>query len=164
MAELERVAAIHQSLGQLGATLATAESLTGGWLASMLTAVPGASHTFVGGFVTYATTLKVSLLGVSAEVISTHGVVSAECARAMAEGARIVTEATYAVSTTGVAGPGPQAGVPAGTVFVGLAGPQGATSLGLNLSGSRTEIRELTCEHALGALEALVGREVMGLQ
>ena len=121
--------------GHAGQTIATAESLTGGRLAALLTAVPGSSETYVGGVVSYATSLKTDLLGVSPELIAKHGVVSAECARAMATGARQVTGATYAVSTTGVAGPGPQDGVPAGTVYVAVAGPESVTALALELVG-----------------------------
>src|SRR3954471_16853199 len=91
-----------------GSTIATAESLTGGRLSTRLTDTPGASETFLGGVVTYATALKVSLLGVDQAIVDEHGVVSAECAQAMASGVRAVTGATYGLSTTGVAGPTPQ--------------------------------------------------------
>ena len=130
-------ASVHELLRARGATVATAESLTGGRLAAMLTSVPGSSETFVGGVVAYATELKVSLLGVPPGVVERYGVVSAECARAMAEGARRATGATYAVSTTGVAGPGPQDGIPAGTVHVGVAGPGATTAVALELVGDR---------------------------
>ena len=103
-------AEVHALLRDRGATLGTAESLTGGRLAALLTAVPGSSETYVGGVVSYATAVKTEVLGVPPEVVETYGVVSAECARAMASGARRVLGATYAVSTTGVAGPGPQDG------------------------------------------------------
>src|SRR5690348_3867436 len=101
-------------LAAAGATLATAESLTGGRLAAAVTSVPGASAGYVGGLVTYATGLKETLLGVPAELVEQYGVVSGECARAMAEGCRTVTGATYAVATTGVAGPDLQEGHPVG--------------------------------------------------
>src|SRR4249919_4100496 len=81
-----------------GATLATAESLTGGRLAAAVTSVPGASVSYLGGFVTYATELKQTLLGVPHEVVERYGVVSAECARAMAVGCRDATGATYALT------------------------------------------------------------------
>ena len=107
-----------------GHTLATAESLTGGRLAAHVTAVPGASQTYLGGVVAYATEPKASVLDVPNEVIDEHGVVSAECARAMASGVLALTGATYALSTTGVAGPDRQEGKAPGTVFVGIAGPE----------------------------------------
>jgi nicotinamide-nucleotide amidase len=156
--------AVHLRLLQLGATVSTAESLTGGRLAALLTATPGASETYVGGFVTYATRLKSSELGVPEGLIAEFGVVSAECAAAMAEGARAVTGSTYGVSTTGVAGPGPQDGLPAGLVFVGLAGPEGVRVVELNLHGSRNQVQDLASLHALSELDALLLREDMGLE
>lgn len=152
-------AVVHDLLRRRGATVATAESLTGGGLAALLTSVPGSSETFVGGVVAYATDLKVSLLGVPASLVDRYGVVSAECARAMAEGARRATGATYAVSTTGVAGPGPQDGVPAGTVHVGIAGPGSSVAVALELVGDRATVRARTCEEALSALSAILGEE-----
>jgi len=139
-------------LGAAGATLATAESLTGGRLAAAVTAVPGASARYLGGLVTYATELKQSLLGVPVELVAQYGVVSAECARAMAEGCREVTGATYALATTGVAGPDSQEGKPVGTVFVGLAGPGGVSALAMELVGDRHQIQDRACREALSAL------------
>lgn len=139
-------------LGAAGATLATAESLTGGRLAATVTAVPGASVSYVGGFVTYATALKESLLGVPRAVVEQYGVVSGECAQAMAAGCRDATGATYALATTGVAGPDSQEGKPVGTVFVGLAGPDGVTALSLELAGDRHQIQDRACREALSAL------------
>jgi len=141
------------------ATLATAESLTGGRLAALVTGVPGASRVYRGGVVAYATDLKQSLLGVSDELVARYGVVSAECARAMAEGARAALGATYAVSTTGVAGPDEQEGRPVGTVFVAVAGPDGTTVTALELSGDRESVQERTCREAVSALGARLPRE-----
>src|SRR3954468_5748908 len=135
-----------------GTSLATAESLTGGRLAAAITSVPGASMSYVGGFVTYATQLKESLLGVPHEVVEQYGVVSAECARAMASGCRLATGATYALATTGVAGPDAQEGKPVGTVFVGLAGPDGVSALTMELVGDRHQIQDRACREALSAL------------
>jgi PncC family amidohydrolase len=139
-------------LGAAGATLATAESLTGGRLATVVTAVPGASASYLGGFVTYATALKQSLLGVPEDLVERYGVVSAECARAMAVGCREATGATYALATTGVAGPDSQEGKPVGTVYVGLAGPDGVSALSIELVGSRHQIQDRACREALSAL------------
>lgn len=146
-----------------GETLATAESLTGGMLAAAVTAVPGASRCFRGGAVTYATELKTGLLGVPESVVRTEGVISAACAEAMAEGARRLAGASYAVSTTGVAGPDLQEGRPAGTVFVGLSGPSGTTSRELRLPGDRDSVRRAACADALDALSAVLRREEPGL-
>ena len=139
-------------LGAAQATLATAESLTGGRLAAAVTAVPGASASYLGGFVTYATELKESLLGVSRDLVERYGVVSAECARAMAAGCRAATGSTYALATTGVAGPDSQEGKPVGTVFVGIAGPEVDTALTMELVGDRHQIQDRACREALSAL------------
>ena len=154
---------VHALLRARRATIATAESLTGGRLAALLTAVPGSSETYLGGVVSYATSLKTDLLGVPPELIAKYGVVSAECARAMATGVRRATGATYAVSTTGVAGPGPQDGVPAGTVYVAVAGPESVTALTLELVGDRGAIQDRTCDEALSAVSAILGGEETGL-
>ena len=148
---------VHALLRERSATVATAESLTGGRLAAALTAVPGASQTYVGGVVAYATSMKQDVLGVPREVLAMHGVVSSECAVAMARGVVAVTGAAYAVSTTGVAGPDPQDGHPPGTVHVGLVGPGVATALALELVGSRLTICDRTCEEALSALADILG-------
>lgn len=136
-------------------TLSVAESLTGGRLAAAVTAVPGASAVFLGGVVSYATDLKVRLLGVPASLVEQHGVVSAECARAMATGVRDLTGSTYALSTTGVAGPDSQEGHPVGTVFVGLAGPDGVVAESLVLPGDRLQVVDETVRRAVASL---VGR------
>jgi nicotinamide-nucleotide amidase len=151
--------ALLDRLARNSATVATAESLTGGRLASRLTAVPGASRVYVGGVVAYATQVKTALLGVPAEVVERHGVVSAQCAGAMASGARDRFAATYAVATTGVAGPERQEGQSAGTVFVGIAGPAGLTTVALELAGDRARIQEQTCDEALRALAEVLQRE-----
>jgi len=105
-------------------TLVTAESCTGGRLASRITDVPGASAVFRGGAVTYRNELKLSLLGVRAETLAAHGAVSEPTAHEMAEGARVRFSADYALSTTGIAGPtGGTDAKPAGTVFLALATP-----------------------------------------
>jgi nicotinamide-nucleotide amidase len=92
-------------------------------------------------------------------VVDADGVVSAACARAMAEGVRRLTGAAYAVSTTGVAGPEPQEGKPPGTVYVAVAGPLGVTALSLELSGDRETIQQRTCGEALAALAVVLREE-----
>jgi nicotinamide-nucleotide amidase len=158
---------VHDVLDLLvsrGATLATAESLTGGRLAARVTAVPGASRTYVGGVVAYATEVKQDLLGVPDPLLTRHGVVSAECARAMAEGVRGLLGSSHALATTGVAGPERQEDQPVGTVFVGVAGPAGTTVVALELSGDRESIQERTCGEALAALGGILHGEEPGLR
>lgn len=138
-------------------TVAVAESLTGGLLAGFVTGVAGASAVFPGGVVSYATEVKQKLLSVPQEVVDSDGVVSARCAEAMASGVRDLLGTTYALSTTGVAGPESQEGKPVGRVYVGLAGPDGTTSAELDLDGDRAEIREQSCAAALSELLSALG-------
>lgn len=115
-------AAVVQLLRSQKLTVAVAESCTGGSLASRLTDVPGASEVFLAGYVTYANEVKTGTLGVAAELLAAHGAVSEPVAAAMAEGARRVSGAQFALSTTGIAGPsGGSKEKPVGTVFIGLA-------------------------------------------
>ena len=161
---------VLEVLAGRGESVATAESLTGGLLSATLTDVPGASRSFVGGVVSYATRVKESLLGVPAEVVSRHGVVSGECAAAMATGVRAVLDATWGLATTGVAGPDSQEGRPVGTVWIAVAGPRGTEVRRLVLSGDRRSIREGSCRDVLGLLatvldgdRAITAREEPGL-
>ena len=152
-------AGVHAALAERSATLAVAVSMTGGLLAAALTETPGASLTFRGGVVVYATDLKASLAGVPEAVLSAHGPVSAPVAGALAGGVRRRLSATYGVGLTGVAGPDPQDGRPVGTVYVGLAGPHQGTVRLLELTGDRAAIRAGAVQAALGLLaELLSGR------
>ncbi|MCW2834034.1 MAG: CinA family protein [Nocardioides sp.] len=146
-----------------GETIATAESLTGGQLAALFTSVPGASACFLGGVVSYATAVKASLLSVSESVIDKHGVVSAECAGAMASGARTLLGATYGVATTGVAGPDRQEDKPVGLVWVAVAGPEGVQARMLDLEGDRATIQAGSCRGALSVLDGMLRMEDSGL-
>ena len=128
-------------LRERGATLAVAESLTGGQLAATLTAPAGASDVFRGGVTAYATDLKADLLGVDDQLLEHYGAVSEQAAMAMARQVRARCTSTYGVSLTGVAGPTEQEERPVGTVYVGLAGPDGATSTALRLPGDRGLVR-----------------------
>lgn len=141
------------------ATLATAESLTGGRVAARITNVPGSSAVYAGGVVSYQTRIKVRVLGVDPGTVEDHGVVSAECAREMALGVRRLLGTTYAVSTTGVAGPERQEGKPVGTVYVGVAGPGGVAAAALDLSGDRATIQEACVDAALSALADMIASD-----
>ncbi|MDZ5661814.1 nicotinamide-nucleotide amidohydrolase family protein [Nocardioides sp. S-58] len=149
---------VLEQLARRGETVATAESLTGGMLSSWLTDVPGASRSFVGGVVSYATRVKVAVLDVPADVVDRHGVVSEECAIAMARGTRARLDASWGVSTTGVAGPDEQEGKPAGTVWVAVAGLDAVEARKLTLHGDRSTIRRGACEGVLSVLEGLLVR------
>jgi nicotinamide-nucleotide amidase len=123
--DLETV--IVRLLTERKATLALAESCTGGCIAHRITNVPGASAVLLAGLVTYGNAAKQKFLGVHAETLDLHGAVSEPVAREMAEGARQETRADYALSVTGIAGPsGGTSEKPVGTVFIGLAGPSGS--------------------------------------
>jgi nicotinamide-nucleotide amidase len=135
-----------------GQTVAVAESLTGGLVAAALTDVPGASASFRGGVVAYATELKAALLGVEEGMLARHGAVYAPVAAAMAEGVRARLGATYGLATTGVAGPEPQDGQPVGTTHIAVSAADDTVVRTMILTGDRHEIRTLTVEHALGLL------------
>ena len=137
-----------------GLTVCTCESLTGGMICAALVDVPGASKVVRGGLITYQTDVKPLLAGVDAALIERHGVVSAEVAKAMAEGARVRLGADIALSATGMASPGEPHEPPAGTVFVGIASAKGVRAIPLTLTGTRQEIRQKTVEAALTALIA----------
>jgi nicotinamide-nucleotide amidase len=146
----ERVGVLLQ---RRAATLAVAESCTGGLVAERLTSVPGSSGYFAGGFITYTEEMKIALLGVYAETLKLQGAVSAEAAEAMAIGCRERTGADYAVSVTGVAGPeGGTEAAPVGTVFIGLASESGCTSKRFQWGGERIRVRGLASQAALEML------------
>lgn len=151
----EAVAALRQA----GATVATAESLTGGLLCATLVEVAGASNVVRGGIVAYAADVKVDQLGVDAALIAERGTVDAEVAAQMAIGSRGVLRSTYGLATTGVAGPGPAEGKPAGTVHVAIAGPDGVHTSLLQLDGDRDTIRRATVDALLSMLVATLGEE-----
>lgn len=112
-----------------GMTISAAESCTGGKISSLITSVPGASEYYLGSVTSYAIPVKEKILGVPEATINEYGVVSSEVAAAMAEGARNLTGSTYAVSTTGLAGPGGDEHNPVGTVWIGIAGPNGTKTV-----------------------------------
>ena len=140
----------------LGATVAVAESCTGGMVAERITSVAGSSDYFVGGFLTYTDQMKVDALGVDPALIAAHTAVSEEVARAMADGARIRTGATYAVSTTGEAGPESGSGAPVGTVYIGFAGPEGAEAIRFTFPGDRQRVRLFATQGALDYLRRVL--------
>ncbi|MGO9094153.1 MAG: competence/damage-inducible protein A [Bryobacteraceae bacterium] len=141
-------------------TLSVAESCTGGLLAQRITSVPGASDYFLGGFLTYSNRMKTELLGVPEEVLREHTAVSDLVAEAMARGARLRTDSTYALSVTGIAGPaGGTEAIPVGAVVAGLAGPQACHTRRAHFLGDRERVRALASQLALDMLR----RELAGL-
>jgi len=142
------------------ATLAVAESCTGGLLGARLTSIPGSSQYFSGGFITYSNALKTEMVGVPVATLERFGAVSPETAEAMAAGARDRTGATYAVSITGVAGPdGGTEEKPVGLVYLGIAGPEGTAVTQRRFIGDRERIRVFTTQAALDLLR----RRLQGL-
>lgn len=145
-----------RALAELGVrqlTLATAESLTGGMIGELLSAVPGASAVYLGGVVSYATRLKETLAGVSSSTLAEAGPVAARTAVEMAAGVARRCGADWGVAVTGVAGPDPQDGHPVGQVFVAVAGGGEPHCRELRLAGDRAAIRE---QSAAAALELLL--------
>ncbi len=145
-------AALVEQLLERGLTVTTAESCTGGLIAKRLTDIAGSSAAVVGGFVTYQTRTKAQLLGVPADLIEKHGVVSAEVASAMAEGARKVLGADIAIATTGYAGPGGGTEEnPVGTVYIAVAGRERSAVRRFNASPMRDRayIRTVAATNAI---------------
>ena len=136
-------------------SISVAESLTGGGLAQALSSLPGSSEIFRGSVTAYQAEIKSEVLRVPAQLISEMGVVSEEVAISMATGVRDLMNSTWAISTTGVAGPGPTDGVPAGTVWVAIEGPISQT-LQLELSGTREIVRNATIAGAIAAFARIL--------
>jgi nicotinamide-nucleotide amidase len=139
-------------LARASATLATAESCTGGLIAERITAIAGVSPYFPGGVVSYSNDAKVDLLGVRRDLLAAHGAVSAEVAEAMAVGVRLRFQADLGLSVTGIAGPtGGTAEKPVGLVYLGLATAQGVTSRRLDIGPEqpRDVIRSRSAKHAM---------------
>ncbi len=158
---IELLRQIHDDLTAVESTVATAESCTGGLIGAALSRLPGSSNFFVGGAITYSNEAKVDVLRISNELIGQFGAVSEEVAMAMAESARTLFDATYALSATGIAGPsGGSDNKPVGTIWCAAAGPSGTQTMHLKLEGNRDAIRDLTVESSLrGFLNLLRGRK-----
>jgi nicotinamide-nucleotide amidase len=151
---------VGQALREAAATLVLAESCTGGYAGQLITSEPGSSEFFRGSVVAYSDEIKASVLSVPAEVLGEHGAVSEPTARAMAEGARKLTNATIAVAITGIAGSRmdgrpvptalrPQGDKPVGTVCFAVAGPRPTKSVTKLFSGDRERIRRAAAYFAL---------------
>src|SRR5689334_18809524 len=155
----EQAAACGRLLQARGWCVAVAESCTGGLVGHLLTEIAGSSAWFLGGVIAYADEVKIGLLGVPAAMIREHGAVSAPCAAAMAEGARRVTGAEIGVSITGIAGPsGGTPTKPVGTVYIGVATPDGTTTHHHLWAGTRSANKQESARAALGLLRDLLER------
>ena len=155
-AELLKLAEqLAQTLKVAGLSLATAESCTGGGLAEVLTSIPGSSHWFERGFVSYSNLSKREMLGVKTDTLARHGAVSEPTARAMAEGALANSHADLALAITGIAGPGGGTEAkPVGTVCVAWARRKQATrSTTLHFPGDRAQVRRLSMAAAMQGLQ-----------
>ena len=153
---LEQIVLYYLGLRQ--ATLAVAESCTGGLISQRITSVPGSSRSFVGGAVVYSDALKQAFAGVSADLIAQHGAVSEEVAKALANGIRIRTGATIGLGITGIAGPtGATETKPVGLVHIAVSDAQKTDTLERTFRGDRQRVREWAAQQALD----LVRRRLM---
>jgi nicotinamide-nucleotide amidase len=145
---LEQIVLYYLGLRQ--ATLAVAESCTGGLISERITSVPGSSRSFLGGAIVYSNQLKISFANVAPDLITQHGAVSEEVARALAAGIRQRTGATLGLGITGVAGPtGGTEAKPVGRVYIAVSDAQKTDVLEHTFRGSRTRIREWSATQAL---------------
>ena len=152
---LRRISALAvKTMKKKSVTVATAESCTGGLIAKSLTDISGSSAVLAGGMVTYTNRIKTDVLGVDASIIEEHTEVSHACAKAMAERAREVFGTDYALSATGFAGPGGGTEAdPTGTVYIGIATPNGVYSERICVeNATRTQVRNTAAHYALQML------------
>ena len=157
---LEQKTTVHKTLTANGRTLATAESCTGGAIASRLTALSGASVYFRGGIVAYSNEVKECALGVQHTVLEQHGAVSEETVRQMAEGARRHLGADYAIATSGIAGPtGGTPDKPVGTVWIAVSGPIGTETRLKKFGDDRLRTIDRTCNEAFAMLINILNRK-----
>lgn len=149
---------VGQSLLAKRLKISFAESCTGGLVSSRITDVPGSSDYLLGSIVCYDNSIKISQVGVPAEILARHGAVSYQTAEAMASGIRSTFKSDIGVGITGIAGPGGgSADKPVGLVFVGIDGPLGLEHYQLNFSGQRTYIKDRTAQTTLNLVRQYVG-------
>lgn len=161
--ELETI--IGTLLMQNNATVGTAESCTGGYVANQITSVSGSSRYYEGSVVSYSNAVKMSVLGVSPATLEAFGAVSEQTAREMAEGARRVLNTTFAISTTGIAGPdGGTPEKPVGTVWIACATPEETFTQLLTLRNNRKINIELTCSYALNLLRKSILKATLAVK
>ena len=154
--QLEITTQIVKVMKRRGITLSTAESITGGGVASAITDVAGSSAIFLGSIVTYSDASKTKFLGIPKRILTKSTAVSEVVAREMAESVRKQFGSDFAISTTGVAGPGKAYGQKAGTVWVAIASKRETITIELALTGERNAIRGATIESALACLSRIL--------
>jgi nicotinamide-nucleotide amidase len=155
--------AMYDILRGSGMTIAVAESCTGGLVTDVITDVPGSSEYFVLGVTAYADRAKIDVLGVHEDTLARYGAVSAEVAEQMACGAAEAGNASYAVSTTGIAGPGgATSDKPVGLVYIGFAGPHGGRAIRFEFDGDRRSVKEQAARAAIERFVQFI-RDEMGL-
>ncbi len=139
---------------QLGVrTIATAESCTGGMIGAALTSVPGSSAVYKGGIISYTNEVKILALGVREDSLERYGAVSAAVAEEMSQGVRKALKTDFAVSVTGLAGPGgDEYGNPVGTVYIGLADENSTEVRHYLFSGNRDSVRKQAAEAAMNLI------------
>jgi nicotinamide-nucleotide amidase len=148
-----------QRLLENGLLLAAAESCTGGWIAKLMTDIPGSSQWFERGFVTYSNQAKMDMLGVRSATLELFGAVSEESVREMAAGALANSRAQVALAVSGIAGPGGGSeSKPVGTVWIAWADKANIRAERCWFPGNRVEVRHQSVIHALCGLEPLLGR------
>ena len=152
---------VGRLLKKAGKTLSVAESCTGGMISSLITSVPGSSEYYLGSVTSYAVSVKENVLGVEDDIISRAGVVSSECAAAMAEGIRRLTGSDYSVATTGLAGPGGGSDKnPVGLVWIGVSSPTGTVTSSRLFKNDRIRNIERFAASALDFLRKRIESEL----
>ena len=151
----QQVEQIIAMLSERGETVSVAESLTAGGLANMLTSASGSSSVFIGGLTAYRNEIKTKMLNVDSSIIKEHTVVSEAVANAMGDGAIKAFGSTWAIATTGVAGPEPLEGHPAGKVWISIRGPINQ-AIELTLEGNREQVRSGTISTAIGTFARIL--------
>ena len=147
---------IIKVLKRRGLTLSTAESITAGGVGAALTEIAGASSVYQGGFITYSDVSKTKFLGIPKRILTKFTAVSEEVAILMAQSAREQFKTDYAISTTGVAGPGRAYGQKKGTVWIAIDSKAGTSTVQLALAGDRAQIRHATIESALATFTRIL--------
>lgn len=151
---------IGRLLRQTGKTVSAAESCTGGTISALFTGIAGSSEYYLGSVTSYANSVKTGVLGVSPEIIETHGAVSSECVAAMAEGVRKLTGSDYSVATSGIAGPGGGSdSKPVGLVWIGVSSEAGTETFSCTFKGDRKRNMERFASSALDILRRKILRE-----